>query len=206
MILEVETKEGFMELITFQPAFVRDTILAHGMYLPKHRVAGDFDKVFCLAVDEKTMERLPIVAPSFPQIGIIFETEDYEVIDAISWVNHLSFGDEYVCDQDCKYKEYTVPHINKSNVKQFVEISSSSDADAIQDDFLECNIELLSKRSGKRWKSFDCLFKQGSPISVEAADSFLLTLMNCVMPQYGRRVTNSDYDHAIELINRYLVA
>lgn len=42
-----------------------------------------------------------------PQVCVVFETDEFEEVDSIAWVNHLFFGLPYNPDRNCKYKEYT---------------------------------------------------------------------------------------------------
>lgn len=194
-----------MKFITFQPLICREALLNDGIYIPKVDVRyNGYEKIFALSVDEHTKERLFTIGPSMPQVCVVFETDEFEEVDSISWVNHLFFGLPYNPDKNCKYKEYTFDKIEKKNVVKMFVISDSPDVNEVQDSFFDTDFQFLCKLSGKKWKKLKGLFGGNIFKSQFEAEMFVKVVTNCIIPRFDVPLVQANYDSAINMINEYL--
>lgn len=144
-----------MKLITFQPLKVLDTITKNGEYIPKtdDRLGS---RVFCLKLDENTMENIFITAPSMPQILIELEVDDsrVEILDYLEWVNYLNGHRRYTGKyaNKVKYREYAIKSIKSSDIVRVIHVSDSDDPDIVQDKFMDSHFDYIEKLSGYTWK------------------------------------------------------
>lgn len=186
-----------MRFITFQPWKVVESLDSTGIYnAPKNKKLKD--KIYCLKVDENTMGRIFMCAPSMPQVAIIFETDDYEELDSVAWVNEISLG--LKIDSTSKYKEYTVNKISKDEVLEYITISKSEDPDEVQDDFMDTHFKELEKLSGHKWYR---LCEREDLVGSAEADELMFHIHLCMMPFMP--VTEKDYDKWAELIRRNFI-
>ena len=155
-----------------------------------------------MKVDEKTRERLFFIAPSMPQIGIIFESNDFEIVSSVEHENNLFLGVPYVYNENSKYKEYIVKSIKKDQVKEIFTISESNDPDTVQDDFQDFDFQRFEKISDKTWKKFE--ITENIFGNYENARDFVEALTICIIPTLGP-VSEKDYDNAVNLIYKYFV-
>ena len=187
-----KTKTKF---ITFQPQKVADTLNEKEVYTApfNSQLLGKENKIFCLRVDEHTIERIFLCAPSMPQVAILFETDKFEEIDSIEWVNKIFLGIDKKINS--KYKEYTVDKIEKKDVISIDTISFSDNPDVVQDDFMNEHFKELEKLSEHKWYRLadrDDFWK--SPKAIEFVEQMSL----CMMPY--RELTEKDYDKAVNLV------
>lgn len=197
-----------MKLITFQPKLARKILKHDGVYRPiKNENLDQVDYaeegIFCLPVDENTRARLYITGVAYPQVGIVFETEDYEEVDSIFRANSLAH-EGYVGESNTKYKEYIVNEVKLSQVIEFIDVSESDDVDTVLDDFYSIDYPILDKLSGKRWRDLSEVFGGlGIFETTEESIEFADILMHCIAP-LDYPTSEEEYDKAIELIYRYL--
>lgn len=80
-----------MRLITFQPLNVLETVNKIDIYEPKDK-ENLGKRLFCLKLDENTMENIFITAPSMPQVLIELDVDDsrVETLDYLEWVSYLN--------------------------------------------------------------------------------------------------------------------
>lgn len=194
-----------MKLITFQSLDALKELNEEGLYKPKKDDFSELTDIFCLGYNGSTRERLFITAPSYPQCCIVFETDDYRDLDSVSWANHLYSGEDYF-DNGSKYREYTVKEIRKDSVVYAEELSTETDPDVLQDLFINNPFEKLCKLSRKDWVDMKgkC-FMDIIPGGYEKAFMFVTIITNCMIPNQGRLLCESDFDNAIELVNKYFV-
>lgn len=173
-----------MKLITFQPLKVIDTINKNGIYEPKDK-ENLGKRVFCLKLDENTMENIFITAPSMPQVLIELDVDDsrVETLDYLEWVNYLNGHKKYTGKyvNKVKYKEYAIANIKSSDIVRVVNISDSDDPDKVQDEFMDTHFEYIEKLSGHQWKrNNDASMRRfwGSP----EAYTFVNKIAHCMMP------------------------
>lgn len=139
-----------MRLVTFQPMEIYDEIERNGIYYPpENKMLGK--RVFCLKVDKDTMVHLYHTAPSMPQVMFIMNVPDNRVeeMDYVKWVNTLN--GKPTEDGDSKYREYCIKYIEKQDIEETQIISNSSDANEVQDAFMNKHYRSLEKESGYRW-------------------------------------------------------
>lgn len=173
-----------MKLITFQPLKVLDTVSKYGEYTPdlNDRLGR---RVFCLKLDENTMENIFMTAPSMPQILIEIDVDDsrVETLDYLEWVNYLNGHRKYTGKyaNKVKYKEYAIENIKSSDIVKVINISNSDDPDKVQDMFMDAHFEYIEKLSGHQWRrNNDASMRRfwGSP----EAYTFVNKIAHCMMP------------------------
>ena len=194
-----------MRLITFQPLKVLDEISKDGIYVPRNKVVGD--KVFCIKLDENTMENIFITAPSMPQVLLELEVEDSDVetIDYIEWVNYINhhrprYTGKYA--NTAKYKEYALKCIKSKHVAKSVIICNSNDPDKVQDEFMEKHYDYIESLSGHKWKrSGDASMRRfwASP----EAYNFVNKIAHCMMPL--TTLTEDELDEAHALVRKTFI-
>ena len=139
-----------MKLVTFQPMEVYDEIERNGIYYPpENKKLGK--RVFCLKVDKDTMVHLYHTSPSMPQVMFIMNVPDNRVeeIDYVKWVNTLN--GKPTEDRDSKYREYCLEYIDKQDIEEIQVISNSSDANEVQNAYMNRHYRSLEKESGYKW-------------------------------------------------------
>lgn len=134
-----------------------------------------------------------------PQVMVIFESDEFEEIDTISWVNKL-FLDLDV-PSTSKYKEYMVDRIDLSSVVSMKVISTSSNADEVQDAFIDAHFEELEDISGKKW--FRGMGKGESWWGSKESVEFVHAVSLCMMPYV--RLDEYDYNMALSLIRKHFI-
>lgn len=144
-----------MRLITFQPLKVLDTINKDGEYKPNFdEKLGE--RIFCLKLDENTMENIFITAPSMPQVLIELDVDDsrIETIDYLEWVNYINGHCEYTGKyaDSREYKEYAIKSIKSSDITKVINISNSENTDEVQDKFMDKHFEYIEKISNHKWR------------------------------------------------------
>lgn len=187
-----------MRLITFQPLHVLDTINKQGVYKAPFNSQTGSNKIYCLQVNENTMERIFTCAPSMPQVGIIFETDDYEELDSIAWVNELFLNIK--TNKTSKYKEYTVGSIKQSQIIKTIDISDSDNPDEVQDKFMDKHFKEFEKLSGHKWYR---VCDREDIIGTDDAKIFFEYIQLCMMPY--REVTEEDYDKWLDIIRKLYI-
>lgn len=188
---------GKKQFVTFQPISTLNSIENKGICLGSDGNRLN-NKIYCLALNEFTMERLFICAPSMPQVMIIFETDKFEEIDSIAWVNRLFLGKETLSTS--KYKEYTVDSIKNTDVIKTRIISDSKDPDEVQDKFVNTHYGSIAKLSGKKW------YRLGDiPNFWNKPHAFMVVekITSCMIPH--KEITEENYDEAIELVRKYFI-
>ena len=134
----------------------------------------------------------------------MFDTDDYEELDSVAWVNYLFVGGkQYTPDASCKYKEYTVQRIRKQDVKMYVDVSSSDDVDCVQDDFIDKDFKFFGEKPGLKWHSKRQMFENILGDGNSVTNSYFETITNCMIPDNGRPATEQDFDKAIRLVHKY---
>lgn len=134
----------------------------------------------------------------------MFDTDDYEELDSVAWVNYLFVGGkQYTPDASCKYKEYAVQRIRKQDVKMYVDASSSDDVDCVQDDFIDKDFKFFGEKSGLKWHSKRQMFENILGGGNSVTNSYFETITNCMIPDNGRPATEQDFDKAIRLVHKY---
>ena len=173
-----------MKLITFQPLSVIETISKEGIYEPKYK-DNLGKRVFCLKLDENTMENIFITAPSMPQVLIELNVDDsrVETLDYLEWVNYLNGHKKYTGKyvNKVKYKEYAIENIKSSDIVKVINISDSDDPDRVQDMFMDTHFDYIEKLSGYQWKrNSDISMKRfwASPESY----TFIDKITHCMAP------------------------
>ncbi|MNL91315.1 hypothetical protein D3C81_10470 [compost metagenome] len=86
-----------------------------------------------------------LVNPTHPQRLIIFESDDYEVLDYLNWNKSIKLGVYMTLDSTYSRKEYIVPKINKSKVKAIVAISERAVGDS-NSDYIDYIFKGLDKK------------------------------------------------------------
>lgn len=199
-----------MRLLTFQPKSVLDAINGEaGCYTATREDTCFKGNIFCIKVDENTMENIFITAPSMPQVLIEFEVDDseVEVTDYIEWVNYINdhkraYTGKYA--NITKYKEYAVSTIRKENVVYTEVVSDSDDADEVQDAFMDKHFKRYEELSGKKWKRNRDLDSSGFWETYEAFE-FVTKVTQCMMPR--ETLTEKDVDEAHRAIRKtYLIS
>lgn len=187
-----------MRFVTFQPLKVKDILEKEGVYKAKGNNTLE-DKIFCLKVDKDIMERVYLSAPSMPQIMVIFESDEFEEIDSIARVNKLFLGVD--TPSTSKYKEYTVGKIEACSVKSIKVISSSSNADIVQDAFIDSHFEELENVSGYKWKRGkdmkDSWWNSSDGVGV------VFAMTNCMIPEF--ELDERFYDNTVNLIKEHFI-
>ena len=173
-----------MKLITFQPLKVLETVNKFGEYIPeKNDRLGD--RVFCLKLDENTMENIFITAPSMPQILIELDVDDsrIEVLDYLEWVNYLNGHRKYTGKyaNKVKYREYAIKSIKSSDIVRVIQVSDSDDPDIVQDKFMDSHFDYIEKLSGYTWKRNGDKHMRKWWNTAEAYD-FVQKITRCMMP------------------------
>ncbi len=198
-----------MRLLTFQPLRVLDDIRDKGRYT--HTSANEKlgDKIFCLKVDENTMENIFITAPSMPQVLIEFEVNDSEVeiIDYIEWVNYINSNRRAYTGKYAnvtKYKEYAVTCIKDASIVHTEILTDNKDPDIVQDVFMDKHFERYEKLSGKKWKRNRDLDLSGF-WQTHKAYELVEKVTRCMMPM--TTLTEEDVDEAHKIIKEtYLIS
>lgn len=186
-----------MKFITFQPKSVLDTLNKDGVYnAPSNEVLKN--KIYALKLDEHTMERIFTCAPSMPQIAIVFNSEDFEEIDSVAWVNELNLG--ITESLNTKYKEYIFDKIELSSVESTINISDSEDPDEVQDDFMDYHFKSIQKLSGYSWYR---LCDVVDSLTEEESSELMYYVELCMMPFMP--VTEADYDIWLDLIRKHFI-
>lgn len=137
-----------MLLATFQGKFVEDK-LKHGDYVyeeyfSKCNSTGTvctaledrlgYKPIFCIPMTNKRefLKRLVISSPTIPQRFIIFESDDVDFVDLVSWMRSLYAvrdGDinfnfsSLVVNGKSAFSEYVVPRIPRGSVKEIINIT-----------------------------------------------------------------------------------
>lgn len=173
-----------MRLITFQPLSVIQTINQEGFYESKYK-DNLGKRIFCLKLDENTMENIFITAPSMPQVLIELNVDDsrVETLDYLEWVNYLNGHKKYTGKyvNKVKYKEYAIENIKSSDIVKVINISDSDDPDRVQDVFMDTHFYYIEKLSGHQWKrNSDISMKRfwASPESY----TFIDKITHCMAP------------------------
>ena len=183
-----------MKFVTFQPLKVKSVLDKKEVYKAEENNTFN-NKIFCLKLDNTTRERVFLTAPSFPQVMIIFETDKFEEVDAISWVNKLFLNIE--TPSSSKYKEYTVDKIDASSVISMRIISTSDNVDKVQKEFLDADLYELDELSGYEW--FRAVDK-GQWWNTSDAVEFVRVISSCMIPFMPLK--EDMYDSAINLVRR----
>lgn len=183
-----------MKFVTFQPLKVKSVLDKKEVYkAEKNSILNN--KIFCLKLDNTTRERVFLAAPSFPQVMIIFETDKFEEIDTISWLNKLFLNIE--TPSSSKYKEYTVDEIDASSVISMRILSTSDNVDKVQKEFLDVDLYELDELSGYEWfRSVD----KGQWWGTSDAVEFVSVITSCMIPFMPLK--EDVYDSAINLVRR----
>lgn len=194
-----------MKLITFQPLKVLETVNNSGEYIPEDK---EFigRRVFCLKLDENTMENMFITAPSMPQVLIELDVDDsrVEILDYLEWVNYLNGHRKYTGKyaEKVKYKEYALSSIKSSDIVRVIHVSDSDNPDVVQDAFMDRHFEYIEKLSGYKWK-------RNNDLSMKkwwgTADSynFVQKITHCMMPQ--KTLTDKELEEAHRLIRETFI-
>ena len=173
-----------MKLITFQPLSVIETISKEGIYEPKYK-DNLGKRVFCLKLDENTMENIFITAPSMPQVLIELNVDDsrVETLDYLEWVNYLNGHKKYTGKyvNKVKYKEYAIENIKSSDIVKVINISDSDDPDRVQDIFMDTHFDYIEKLSGYQWKRNNDISMKRFWASHEAY-TFVDKITHCMAP------------------------
>lgn len=181
-----------MKFITFQPKNVEYELSKNGAYnAPKNETL--MNKIFALKLDGNIMERIYMCAPSMPQIGIIFESDDYAELDSVEWVNKLHVGIDKKLNT--KYKEYTLDKIESEKVIKIINISDSNDPDEVQDDFMDKHFMQLEKLSGYKW---DRICDRPDLAGTYEANKLCMNMMRIMTP--FEEVTEQEFDDTAELL------
>ena len=194
-----------MKLITFQPLKVLETINKTGVYEPKDK--DDIGKrVFCLKLDENTMENIFITAPSMPQVLIELDIDDsrVETLDYLEWVNYLNGHKKYTGKyaNKVKYKEYAIGSIKSSDIVKVINISDSDDPDIVQDMFMNIHFDYIEKLSGNQWRRNNDIYMRGFWASPEAY-TFVNKISHCMMPLTP--LTDEELEEAHKLIREVYI-
>lgn len=86
-----------------------------------------------------------LVNPTHPQRLIIFESDEYDVLDYLNWNKSMKLGVFMTLDSTYSRKEYTVPRIEKSKVKAIVSISERGIGDS-NGDYIDYIFKGLDKK------------------------------------------------------------
>lgn len=196
-----------MKIITFQPLKVLEKLQQDGVYEPEYNERLG-QRVFCLKLDENTMENVFMTAPSMPQVFIEFEVDstDVEVLDYLEWVNYLNGHNKYTgkFSSKVKYKEYAVKSIKMLDVLSTGIISKSDDPDKVQDDFMDYHFTHLENLSGHNWYRNNDKHMEKFWQSFEALN-FVNKITHCMMPI--TKLTDSELEEAHQLIRKiYMVS
>lgn len=183
-----------MKFVTFQPLKVKSVLDKKEVYIAEENDTLN-NKIFCLKLDSTTRERMFLTAPSCPQVMIIFETDKFEEIDTVSWVNKLFLNIE--TSSLSKYKEYTVDKIDASSVISMKIISTSYNINTIQNEFLDADLHELNELSGYDWFRAE---DKGQWWSTEDAVEYVRVISSCMIPQMPLK--EDTYDSAINLIRK----
>lgn len=189
-----------MKLITFQPLKVLEEVSKTGIYEPEYK-ENLGKRVFCLKLDENTMENIFITAPSMPQVLIELNVDDsrVETLDYLEWVNYLNghrkYTGKYV--NKIKYKEYAIENIKSSDIVKVINISNSDDPDKVQDMFMDAHFEYIEKLSGYQWKRNKDASMRRFWTSPEAY-TFVNKITQCMMPLTP--LTDKELEEAHKLI------
>lgn len=200
LIAEAVQKEHCnIKLITFQPNKVYEQLQETGRYQP---AAGCMygQRIFCLALNEKTMQQLFHTAPTMPQIMLVLEVSADRVtrIDYVDWVNRLNgFQSD---PPSFTYCEYTLDYLLKSDVVDIQKVSDSSDVDTVQDAFLDTHYPIVEEASGYRWRRLADL--DGAPYAQEDYDNCVLKIMRLMVPQFVA-ITDLDVAEVEEQVCKY---
>lgn len=191
-----------MRLVTFQPLKVLQDIDTKGKYTHESKDERLGNKIFCLKVDENTMENIFITAPSMPQVLIEFEVDDSEIesLDYIEWVNYLNnnrrtYKGKYATV--AKYKEYAVTSIDASNVIHREILTDITNPDVVQDIFMDKHFDRYEKLSDHKWKRNRDLDSSGFWQTPKAYE-LIQKVTRCMMPM--QTLTEQDVDEAHKII------
>lgn len=194
-----------MKLITFQPLKVLEEVSKTGIYEPEYK-ENLGKRVFCLKLDENTMENIFITAPSMPQVLIELDIDDskVEVLDYLEWVNYLNGHKKYTGKyaNKVKYKEYAVKSIKSSDIVRVINISSSDDPDKVQDMFIDTHFDYIEKLSGHQWKRNKDVSMRRFWNSHEAYN-FVNKISHCMVPLTP--LTDSELEEAHKLIREVYI-
>lgn len=202
-----------MKFITFQPlkAYRR---LSRGLVYESIPVDYiNFDRIFAIKLDENTRERLFCVAPSMPQVAIIFETENYEEKDSINFTNTML---EHYCHLlqykpiNSKYKEYIFDKILPEEVEEMIILSESDNEDEVQDDFINTDkLDFLDELSGRDWNKIRNIKNPIDIFHTEKNNMEYLKLMNqCMAPWLmpkPKMLTEQQMDKFYSLVRKYFI-
>ena len=197
-----------MRLVTFQPLKVLNSIKDTGIYIHESKNDKIGNKIFCLKVDENTMENIFITSPSMPQVLIEFEVDDSEVetLDYIEWVNYLNnnrrvYKGTYA--NVSKYKEYAVTSIRQENIVHTEILTNNTNPDTVQDVFMDKHFDRYEKLSGKQWRRNRDLDASGFWHTYTSYD-LVQKVTRCMMPL--TTLTEAEVDEAHRVIrNTYLI-
>lgn len=185
-----------MKLVTFQPIKVSRVLKTEGVYKAQDNDTF-MNKIFCLKLDKSTMERVFAISPSMPQVMIVFETEDYEELDYIKWVNKIFLNKS--TRGSSKYKEYMVNEIKESCVIRYEIISTSTDVQEVQNNFMDHHFMELEMLSGNSWYRF----KDKDWWETVEAQEYVNKICSCMIPQTV--LTENYFDEAMRLIRKYFI-
>lgn len=194
-----------MKLITFQPLKVVEALNKNGIYEPRYSESLG-KRVFCLKLDENTMENIFITAPSMPQVLIELDVDDsrIEVLDYLEWVNYLNGHKKYTGKyaDKVKYREYAIENIKSSDIVRVINISDSDDPDEVQDMFMNAHFDYIEKMSGNQWKRNNDTDMRKFWESYEAY-TFVGKLTHCMMPLTP--LTDEELEEAHKLIREVYI-
>lgn len=191
-----------MRLITFQPKWVLDMLTKDGKYTKALEDSASKlgSRIFCSAYDESLLERIFITAPSVPQVAIIFDTDEYETVDTVSWVNYLSLDIPYEFSADSKYHEYTVESVLLLSVVDSFIVSDATNIDDTQDALMGLHFPDLEKDCKYTWNRCGdaCMLDFWG---TRDAYDFVSKVTNCMI--CSEPLTTDDFDEVIRLVIKY---
>lgn len=194
-----------MRLITFQPLKVLEVVNKTGVYEPKY-TENLGKRVFCLKLDENTMENIFITAPSMPQVLIELDVDDsrVETLDYLEWVNYLNGHKKYTGKyvDRVKYKEYAIGSIKSEDIVRVITISESDNLDKIQDEFMDTHFDYIEKLSGHQWRRNNDDSMKRFWTSPEAY-TFVSKITHCMMPLTP--LTDEELEEAHKLIREVYI-
>lgn len=183
-----------MRLVTFQPTKVYETLRANGRYRPEDCGYGPY--VYCLSLGEKTMQQLFHTAPTMPQMLLLLEVPVSRVhlVDYVSWHNWASGLP--VAPPTYKHCECTLDYLLLSDIINTQMISTSDNADVVQDAFLDTHYPVIEQASGYEWYKLNDVSEEDIP-TVEY-NAFIMTMMQILSP-VNNPITDEEVTAAEEL-------
>lgn len=183
-----------MKLVTFQPIKVWKQLEAGNTYYPPaDGMYGPY--VFCLALNEQTMQSLYHTSPTMPQMLLVLDVPVIRIsrIDCVQWVNSLNgFPARKPTYKHC---EYTIKYLSKSDVVDTQLVSKSNSPDIVQDAFLDMHFPVIEEASGYRWRRF-------ADMGDTDFDHCLKAIMRVMYP-FGAELTDEEVDKVEDEICNY---